>query len=302
MGFLTDNYGFEMNFLLYGILGFTSVGLIAVFVPNKPSSPTGEATEAQIERGSLCDLAKIYLSPRVLFFCLELLVMGAAIGTVERLLFVYLIDDLGASTLLCGLTVGVTVMLELPIFWYAGTLLRVFRHDGMAAMAMACFVVRTYGYTLLTPHTVSWILCLEIMHGITFACFWVAIMDITKLLSSRASGWNTTIPVVTNTLFGCVGYGLGGILGGWAMEKYSSKIMYGGVSKMILMLLTVHSIGSGIARYSQIGSFLPVNNPSEDMEEGPSSSNDNVFDSDCDENATLEVSADDREASGTDTT
>ena len=53
-----------------------------------------------------------------LWFLAEVMVLGAGIGVVERLLFVYLQNDLKASTTLCGLTVGVTVLFELPIFSY----------------------------------------------------------------------------------------------------------------------------------------------------------------------------------------
>ncbi len=44
-------------------------------------------------------------------------------GIVERLLFIYLTDTLGGSVFLCGLTVGVTVVIELPIFYYAERLM-----------------------------------------------------------------------------------------------------------------------------------------------------------------------------------
>jgi hypothetical protein len=55
----------------------------------------------------------------VTFFLLEVIIVGIGMGTVERLLFLYMVDDLQAFTLLCGASVGVNVLLELPIFWNA---------------------------------------------------------------------------------------------------------------------------------------------------------------------------------------
>eukprot|EP00586_Coscinodiscus_wailesii_P020939 CAMPEP_0172493484 /NCGR_PEP_ID=MMETSP1066-20121228/24947_1 /TAXON_ID=671091 /ORGANISM="Coscinodiscus wailesii, Strain CCMP2513" /LENGTH=492 /DNA_ID=CAMNT_0013263685 /DNA_START=198 /DNA_END=1676 /DNA_ORIENTATION=- len=253
MGILTDRFGFEFNFALYGILGYLSCILIAIFVPNQQG---GDTTEP---KGSVIELVRLLLRPRVGVFCLELVLVGAAMGTVESLLFIYLVDDLGASTLLCGLSVGVTVLLELPIFWNADLLIRRMGHDGMVALAMACFAFRAYGYTLLTPESVTWVLCLEVMHGITFATFKSAIMDVTKILSQQTTGWNTTIPVLTSTLFQCVGSGLGSIIGGWAMEVYGSKAMYRGVSQIVFVVLLVHILGSLIVRCRSTNeSFLPV--------------------------------------------
>jgi hypothetical protein len=61
-----------------------------------------------------------------------------------------------ASTTLCGLTVGVTVVFELPIFQYSKPLLARMGYHAMFMVAMLCYIVRVYGYTLLTPATVQY--------------------------------------------------------------------------------------------------------------------------------------------------
>jgi predicted MFS family arabinose efflux permease len=258
MGWLTDRFGFEWNFILYGFMGILSCLMIAALVPQRTM-----VEEQEQEQGKIGDLICLFTRPRVVLFCLELILVGGAMATVERLLFLYLVDDLGASTFLCGLSVGVTVLLELPTFWCADWLLRWLGHDYLVAVSMLCFVVRTYGYTLLTPSTVTWVLALEIMHGITFACFWISVMDVTKILSRQVHGWNTTIPVLTNTIFQCVGGGLGSILGGWTMNKYGSKYMYHGISTIMLVALVLHVMGALVVRYcgsSHCKTFLPTKN------------------------------------------
>jgi hypothetical protein len=58
---------------------------------------------------------------------------------------------------LCGLTVGVTVLLELPIFHYSEVILRTMSHDAMLMVSMLAYIIRVYGYTLLTPETVWYV-------------------------------------------------------------------------------------------------------------------------------------------------
>lgn len=59
-----------------------------------------------------------------------------------------------ASTTLCGITVGVTVLFELPIFHHSAWFLRNMSHDTMLMIAMLAYVVRVYAYTLLDENTV----------------------------------------------------------------------------------------------------------------------------------------------------
>lgn len=82
--------------------------------------------------------------------------MGMAF--VEKLLFLYILNDLQASTTLCGLTVGVTVLLELPIFHYSDRIMKVMSHDSMFMVAMVAYIFRVLGYTLLTPDTVWYVI------------------------------------------------------------------------------------------------------------------------------------------------
>jgi predicted MFS family arabinose efflux permease len=114
MGYVTDHYGFGPNFYIYGTLGAISTLLVAWRIPN-----VKQQQEQQDESGSVVQLLLLATRPRVTFFLLEVIIVGIGMGTVERLLFLYMVDDLQASTLLCGASVGVNVLLELPIFWNA---------------------------------------------------------------------------------------------------------------------------------------------------------------------------------------
>ena len=90
--------------------------------------------------------------------------------------------ELGASYSLCGYTVAINVLLELPIFWAGGWLLKHLRHDAMLLGALLAYALRVYGYTLLTRDTVTWLLALEAMHGLTVALAITACTDYMKIL------------------------------------------------------------------------------------------------------------------------
>ena len=256
MGWVTDHYGFEPNFILFALLGGLMVFLVTTRIP-ETTAPT-EATTGQ--SGKVIELLLLAIRPRVLVFLIEVVVMGAGMATVENLLFLYLVNDLDASTLLCGLSVGVNVLFELPIFWYASKFMAVLGHDGMFILAMSCFVFRVFGYTLLTPTTKWFVLALEIMHGITFACFWVVSTDISKVLvhQTRGAFWSTAIPSSVQMLYASFGVSLGSVIGGWAMHRYGSREMYRFTSGMVFCTLVLHVIGSIASRILCGGeSFLP---------------------------------------------
>jgi len=254
MGYITDHYGFEPNFWIYGTLGAISTLLVAWRIPNVIDE---KQQQQQQEDGSVLELLQLILRPRVSFFLLEVVVIGIGMGTVERLLFLYLVDDLQASTLLCGFSVGVNVLFELPIFWNAQKLMTRLGHDGMMMISMVCFCIRVFGYTALTSQTRWFILPLEVMHGITFACFYVTATDTAKGMIGECKGWNTTIPVSVQTLYDALGAGIGSIGGGWVMQHYGSRFMYRGMATIMTATLVIHLVGSIISRRISGKGLLP---------------------------------------------
>lgn len=247
MGLITDHFGFEPNFIIFAILGFVMITLVATKIPN-PSASERHAVESEsdTDTGKIMELVRLAFQPRVFLFLLEVIIMGAGMATVERLLFLYMINDLEASTLLCGLSVGINVLFELPIFWYAERFMKTLGHDGMFILAMICFVVRLYGYTLLSPATKWLILVLEIMHGVTFACFWIVCTDISKVLVHQTQGafWKTAIPSSVQMLYTALGVSVGSIVGGYAMNKYGSRVMYLHAAGIVGITLIFHVIGA----------------------------------------------------------
>lgn len=192
------------------------------------------------------DLTRALCRAPVLAFFAESVVFGAGMTVVERLLFVYLIRDLGGSVTLAGASVACTVVLELPIFYYAQWLLKHVGHHALICCSMCAYFTRVYGYTLLTPATVNYILALESLHGITFASYWISAVDHVKTISPPAfvSSFQTLLQVC----LACIGGGVGAFVGGWAMDVYGGKAMYRFTSLTVAALFVLRVLGVAVAR------------------------------------------------------
>ena len=93
--------------------------------------------------------------PKVIVFFYVVLVMGAATSIVENLLFLFMRKDLQASYTLCGVSVVITVMFEIPLFFAGKSLLASIGTLRLLLIGMGCYFTRVVGYTLIqVPWTV----------------------------------------------------------------------------------------------------------------------------------------------------
>lgn len=246
MGFLTDNYGFEWNFVVFGVMMTCMLLVAGLCLPAKTkaeqaryelAAQQADATVA-VPRPKLESLFNTILRPQVIFWLGQGVLIGAGVSLVDSFLFVYLQNSLHASTLLCGWTVGVTVLLELPIFFYSEYLLRKMGHDQLFLLAMAAYVVRVFGYTVLKPSTINYIFVLEILHGLTISTMWVASVDFAAAIAPPE--WSTTVQTILATSVWSVGGGLGPIIGGWVMQRHGAVVMYRGAGIMVGIGFVIH--------------------------------------------------------------
>ncbi|KAL3145053.1 hypothetical protein ABBQ32_003542 [Trebouxia sp. C0010 RCD-2024] len=107
------------------------------------------------------------------FFAMSLL-MGFGTGILSVYLFLYL-DELGGSEMLMGLCITVTCIVELPIFAANNWILKKLGVNSVIHVTLAVCVIRMAAYS--TMHlwgSLWWVLAVESINGITFACFWPA--------------------------------------------------------------------------------------------------------------------------------
>ena len=144
---------FTYNFAIYAAFAFVGTALIAWKVPNKSKSEkevkSSDLHVKQLIQAAcaknmigfwglavvfgICESTTTLMAGPVL--CVGKTIIFAlgrlGIAVVERLLFVFLQTELNASTTLCGGTVGVSVLFELPVFYWGKRILRWAGHDLM---------------------------------------------------------------------------------------------------------------------------------------------------------------------------
>lgn len=245
MGYITDLLDFAWNFTLYGTMMSMMVILIIWKLParSKTELERYERLESSSEDHTRPEFRALYMALArlpILWWILEVSIIGAGMAIVESFLFVYLQNTLGASTRLCGWTVGVTVVFELPIFAYSKECLKWIGHDGLFSISLVAYVTRVYGYTLLTESTLSMVLALEILHGVTFACMWIASIDFSAKIAPPE--WSTAVQSLLSAAFTCFGSIFGPLIGGWVIEHYSAVVLYRGMAVIALAVLVIHSI------------------------------------------------------------
>ena len=122
---------------------------------------------------------------RRLFFA-NLCLVGGGFATVEAMLFIAL-RKLDASPLLCGLSVLVTVVFELPIFWNSEWFLEKWGAKKMICVGQLAWVVRALFYAWM-PRA-DYVLFVEPLHGVTFALVWTAAIHETAKMAPDGRGF-----------------------------------------------------------------------------------------------------------------
>jgi Na+/melibiose symporter-like transporter len=169
-------------------------------------------------------------------FSICCLSMGTSV--VESLVFMFF-EFLGGSNTLCGMTVALTVLFEIPIFQLAPWLLQRVGAGPLQLVACLSYIVRVVGYTLIPKTHIYLVLLLEPLHGVTYACSQTSSVDFVSQLmprGSEASGQGLL------GAFKGLGSVVGLFLGGMLEEKMGPRVMY----RILASIVTVGMVAFGI--------------------------------------------------------
>ncbi|KAI8388544.1 major facilitator superfamily domain-containing protein [Radiomyces spectabilis] len=121
-------------------------------------------------------LLELLKQPKVLLFFTTMMLMGASLNMVISFLFIFLKQDLGASSSLVGLTGLVGSVTELLFFFYSRDLIRHFGIKSLIILGHVLTIVRIFCYTILPkgPNGASIALGLHLLNGIAFSALWGA--------------------------------------------------------------------------------------------------------------------------------
>ena len=124
-----------------------------------------------IERLSFKDLILILFqkSPIInISFIVALFSLFIGMSVVEQLIFLYF-EFLGGSAVMFGITVVVTVLFEIPLFFFAPNVLNYFGVQCTFQFACLAYVIRVIGYSFIPQSHPYLVLFLEPLHGVTIA-------------------------------------------------------------------------------------------------------------------------------------
>lgn len=155
-------------------------------------------------------------------FILMYFMLASGLSVVENMVFLFF-EYLGGSNTICGITVALTVMFEVPIFQVAPKLLRKYGAGLLLLTANVAFVMRIVGYTVIPDGHILWVLLLEPLHGVTYACSQTAVVEYVAERMPR--GAEASGQGIVNFVRG-IGSVIGLCLGGVIQDTLGPRVLY----------------------------------------------------------------------------
>ncbi|KAK9820614.1 hypothetical protein WJX72_012297 [[Myrmecia] bisecta] len=217
---------------------------------DEPPMTTGRrssGTAAAQKLGFWEGMRMLLANPEALPFFAMSLLMGFGTGNLGNYLFLYL-DELGGTELLMGLTLSITCAVEVPIFAVNGWILRTLGVQNVLHVTIAVCVIRMLAYSTLDRWASLWfVLGVEALNGITFACAWPA----GTLHCSRIAppGMQATVQGIFASLYGGFGTGLGGLFGGLVYNAHGAKAVFQYSGMMVVAGWMACIVGQVLAKW-----------------------------------------------------
>ncbi|KAL7478411.1 hypothetical protein ACHAW6_004179 [Cyclotella cf. meneghiniana] len=174
-------------------------------------------------------------------YIIALFTLYIGMSVVENLIFLYF-EFLGGSNTLCGLTVAVTVLFELPIFHYAPNILKWMKSPvWMFQLGCLAYVVRVIGYSIVPESHARWVLVLEPLHGVTIG--FVLTGSVAFVDSLMPKGYESSGQGFLSTIMG-LGQFFGLCIGGLLEGRVLYRVLAGIVSLGGVILAIGHHVST----------------------------------------------------------
>ena len=157
-GLVMTHLGFAYNFPIYGLTGALMLALCVGCLPKQTLSELsreGGDASALSKPAPPASLRAALCRWRVLLALCEVAVLGFGVGVAEKLIFAYVVNELGGSPALCGYGVACMSATNIPLFFLSSRLLRLCGRDALFLVATAAYALRVAAYTRLTHSTVG---------------------------------------------------------------------------------------------------------------------------------------------------
>nr|XP_022901331.1 uncharacterized protein LOC111414266 [Onthophagus taurus]XP_022901333.1 uncharacterized protein LOC111414266 [Onthophagus taurus]XP_022901334.1 uncharacterized protein LOC111414266 [Onthophagus taurus] len=193
---------FRPVFYLYAVLKVLS-GIMMLFINLKFKAPAQKVVSE----------VRSILSVELFSVFVAVFLLGSAWGYIESFLF-WLLQDLGSSKSLMGLTITTGGLLGIPILVVSGPLIKKLGHANVIFIGFIAYVIRLLGYSLIYNPWLA--LIFEGLECITQSlCFTAAVTYAARLSTQRT---DTTIQGIFGGLFYGVGKSFGSLVGGYFIK------------------------------------------------------------------------------------
>ncbi|XP_059482974.1 major facilitator superfamily domain-containing protein 6-like [Neocloeon triangulifer] len=171
--------------------------------------------------GVVQDVFKVLRNIELFALLLACFLLGTVWGFLESFLF-WLLQDLGASRTLMGLTITVGGLAGLPLLALSGPIIERVGHANIICIGFLFYTVRLIGYSLLYQ---PWIcLLFEAMEGVTSSLTFTAVVTYTARLSNSST--DSSIQGLIGGIYYGVGKGAGSLIGGFMIKAVGTRPTY----------------------------------------------------------------------------
>ncbi|WP_067617998.1 MFS transporter [Alicyclobacillus acidiphilus] len=246
---MVAGYVYHVIGISYSFVFYAGLSLILVFVARfLPRTPASTHSTEMLVRG-VWNVAK---NTRLMVFIGLCFVLATAITvnfTYLPLYFKALHYPLGWV----GLNFTVAALVEVPLFYVSGPIIKKFGARVVIVIASAFYVAKYVLMGFAPPPAL--VIAIQVLDGVGYAFYWSAGVQIVANLSPKGRS------ATAQTLYGAVASSLssivGSVVGGWLLEGYGPKAMYfvnagiGGIALLGYIIFARH-------RSPQLDSSHPV--------------------------------------------
>ncbi|KAI5635585.1 MFS_1 like family domain-containing protein [Phthorimaea operculella] len=191
---------------------------------SRMSSPAAACTDLEFKQPAqnlLEDVISVFRNVEIVALFIACFIMGTAWGYIESFLF-WLLQDLGASRSLMGITITVGGIAGLPLLVLSGPIIRRLGHANVLFIGFVFYAIRLLGYSLIYN---PW-LCLifEALESVTSSLSFTAAVTYAARLSSTTT--DTSVQGLLGGLYYGVGKGAGSLIGGYLMKFFGTRPTY----------------------------------------------------------------------------
>ena len=181
-----------------------------------------------------------------LLFFIMLFWLLSGMSLVENLLFLFFRDDLKASNLLCGVSVVITILFEVPVFALAPFFLQTYGAEKLSVLGSLAYVIRGFGYSISPSGMFA--LMFEPLHGVTVGA--VESSAVSYISERSTKELEATAQSLLKVLWAFSEL-LGTSTGGYIMQILGSRILYGGAGFLVFCATLLFAVAAARSEASK---------------------------------------------------